>query len=157
MAARRKVGRSGGGKKKAAGKPAARASKPAPKKAVVKAKAVKAKARAARPALKPRHAPETLRVRSIMPSMTANDFPRSLAFYTETLGFVVTDSWKDEAGVVRGARRRSPAPSGSTTRRCSRACGRGASLARASQPAAREVVVCLAAPCSSRSVGSSSP
>ena len=103
MAARRKVGRSGGGKKKAAGKPAARPSKPAPKKAVVKAKAVKAKARAAKPALKPRHAPETLRVRSIMPSMTANDFPRSLAFYTETLGFLVTDTWKDEAGVVRGA------------------------------------------------------
>jgi uncharacterized glyoxalase superfamily protein PhnB len=110
MAARRKVGRSGGGKKKAAGRPAARASKPAAKKAAVKAKAVrakapqaKAKARAAKPALKPRHAPETLRVRSIMPSMTANDFPRSLAFYTETLGFVVTDSWKDESGVVRGA------------------------------------------------------
>jgi uncharacterized glyoxalase superfamily protein PhnB len=115
MAARRKVGRSGGGKKKAASKPAARASKPAPKKAAVKAKAVKAKAvkakaprtsakaRAAKPALKPRHAPETLRVRSIMPSLTANDFPRSLAFYTETLGFLVTDSWKDESGVVRGA------------------------------------------------------
>ncbi len=99
--AARKVGRSRGGKKKAAGA----ARKPAPQARAVKAKAraAKPKARSARPALKPRHAPETLRLRSIMPSVTANDLSRSLAFYTEALGFLVGETWKDEAGVVRGA------------------------------------------------------
>jgi catechol 2,3-dioxygenase-like lactoylglutathione lyase family enzyme len=46
--------------------------------------------------------PETLRVRSIEPSLTVNDLERSLRFYADVLGFFVGERWID-AGVLRGA------------------------------------------------------
>ena len=58
--------------------------------------------KAARPlALKARHVPETLRLTSFTPSLTVNDLTRSLAFYTDALGFIVGEQWKD-GGVLRG-------------------------------------------------------
>jgi catechol 2,3-dioxygenase-like lactoylglutathione lyase family enzyme len=46
--------------------------------------------------------PETLRLRSIEPSLTVNDLERSLRFYADVLGFFVGERWID-AGVLRGA------------------------------------------------------
>lgn len=45
---------------------------------------------------------ETLRVRSITPSITANDFAASLAWYRDVVGFVVKDLW-EEGGRAVGA------------------------------------------------------
>src|SRR5207249_9817144 len=44
---------------------------------------------------------ETLRVRSVEPSLTVDDLERSLQFYTNVLGFFVGDRWSD-GGVLRG-------------------------------------------------------
>jgi uncharacterized glyoxalase superfamily protein PhnB len=44
----------------------------------------------------------TLQARSLTPSLTVNDFKRSLRFYTEGLGFAVEDEYEVE-GEVRGA------------------------------------------------------
>ena len=59
--------------------------------------------RAARstPARPSRRSPASLRLRTIIPSFTVNDLPRSLAFYTEALGFIVKERW-NEGGVLRG-------------------------------------------------------
>jgi uncharacterized glyoxalase superfamily protein PhnB len=46
--------------------------------------------------------PETLRLRSIEPSLTVNDLERSLRFYADVLGFFVGERWID-SGVLRGA------------------------------------------------------
>jgi len=46
---------------------------------------------------------ETLRLRSIEPSFTVTDLPRSIRFYTDVLGFVLGDEFKDDSGTVRGA------------------------------------------------------
>jgi uncharacterized glyoxalase superfamily protein PhnB len=59
-----------------------------------------AKARPTRPPA--RRQPETLRLRGVSPSFTANDLPRSVAFYRDVLGFVVGDEWRGENGVVQG-------------------------------------------------------
>jgi uncharacterized glyoxalase superfamily protein PhnB len=56
--------------------------------------------RAARPP--GRRQPETLRLRGISPSFTANDLQRSIAFYRDVLGFVVGDEWRGESGVLQG-------------------------------------------------------
>lgn len=50
-----------------------------------------ARRKAARPV---RMQPETLRIRSVAPSFTVNDLGKSLAFYRDVLGFVVTDRWE---------------------------------------------------------------
>jgi lactoylglutathione lyase len=58
---------------------------------------------AATPPRQPRRTdPETLRLRSIEPSLTVNDLERSLRFYADVLGFFVGERWID-AGVLRGA------------------------------------------------------
>ena len=44
----------------------------------------------------------TLQARNLTPSLTVNDFKRSLRFYTEGLGFAVEDEFESE-GEVRGA------------------------------------------------------
>jgi catechol 2,3-dioxygenase-like lactoylglutathione lyase family enzyme len=44
---------------------------------------------------------ETLRLRSVEPSFTVNDIERSVRFYTEVLGFVVTEEMSDGA-VLQG-------------------------------------------------------
>jgi uncharacterized glyoxalase superfamily protein PhnB len=48
-----------------------------------------------------RQAQETLRLRSLEPSLTVDDLERSLRFYTDALGFFVSDRWS-EGGVLRG-------------------------------------------------------
>ena len=44
---------------------------------------------------------ETLRLRSLEPSLTVDDLEKSLHFYTDLLGFFVSDRWTD-GGVLRG-------------------------------------------------------
>ena len=48
-----------------------------------------------------RQQPETLRLRSIMPSFTVTDIERSLAWYRDGLGFFVTQRW-EEGGKLKG-------------------------------------------------------
>ena len=48
-----------------------------------------------------RSQPETLRLRSILPSFTATDLQRSIAFYRDVLGFVIGEEWR-ENGVLAG-------------------------------------------------------
>jgi uncharacterized glyoxalase superfamily protein PhnB len=43
-----------------------------------------------------------LQAKGLVPSVTANDLTKSLRFYTEGLGFVIQEEWKDE-GVLKGA------------------------------------------------------
>jgi catechol 2,3-dioxygenase-like lactoylglutathione lyase family enzyme len=52
-------------------------------------------------AFRERRAPETLRLKSFTPSLTVSDLRRSIAFYTEALGFFVGESWTD-GDVLRG-------------------------------------------------------
>jgi predicted lactoylglutathione lyase len=49
----------------------------------------------------PRQQPESLRLRSIMPSFTVNDIERSTAWYRDGLGFFVAERW-EEAGRLQG-------------------------------------------------------
>lgn len=49
-----------------------------------------------------RRQPETLRLRTITTSFTANDLPRSIAFYRDVLGFMVGEEWR-EGGTLQGA------------------------------------------------------
>lgn len=46
--------------------------------------------------------PESLRLRSLMPSLTVNDLERSLRFYVDGLGFTLHERWEEE-GKVLGA------------------------------------------------------
>src|SRR6202165_6300777 len=48
-----------------------------------------------------RKQPESLRLRSIMPSYTVNDIQRSLAWYEDGLGFFVAERWED-GGRLKG-------------------------------------------------------
>ncbi len=48
-----------------------------------------------------RRQPESLRLRSMSVSLTANDFERSVAWYRDVLGFTVGERWEQE-GRVRG-------------------------------------------------------
>ena len=48
-----------------------------------------------------RQQPETLRLRSIMPSFTVNDLQRSVAWYQDGLGFFVSERW-EEGGKLQG-------------------------------------------------------
>jgi uncharacterized glyoxalase superfamily protein PhnB len=71
-------------------------------KAVPRAKkAVRAVTPAKAPAPKARRVPETLRLTAFTPSLTVNDLGKSLAFYTEALGFIVSERWSD-GDVLRG-------------------------------------------------------
>lgn len=45
---------------------------------------------------------ESLRLRALEPSLTVNDIERSLKFYTDVLGFYLSEKWS-EGGVVVGA------------------------------------------------------
>jgi uncharacterized glyoxalase superfamily protein PhnB len=47
-----------------------------------------------------RKKPETLRLRALMPSLTANDLQASLAFYRDVLGFIVAEEYRMEDKVV---------------------------------------------------------
>ena len=48
-----------------------------------------------------RRQPESLRLRSIMPSFTVNDIQRSVAWYQDGLGFFVSERWED-GGKLKG-------------------------------------------------------
>jgi len=105
-AAARKPARRTPARSTARPRPAAKKRAPA-KKAPARAKARTAAPRAAaRPAAAPGHDrrrqdPQTLRLRSIEPSLTVDDLKASLRFYTEVLGFIVGERWEDN-GVLRG-------------------------------------------------------
>ena len=58
-------------------------------------------AKAKSPARDKRQQPESLRLRSIMPSFTVNDLQRSLAWYRDGLGFFVAERW-EEGGQLKG-------------------------------------------------------
>ena len=59
------------------------------------------KAAAKEKARQPRREPETLRLRSFSPSFTVNDLDASIAFYTNVLGFIVSDRWTED-GKLQG-------------------------------------------------------
>ena len=50
---------------------------------------------------KPRQQPESLRLRSMMPSYTVNNIEKSVAWYRDGLGFYVAERWED-AGTLQG-------------------------------------------------------
>jgi uncharacterized glyoxalase superfamily protein PhnB len=54
-----------------------------------------------RPSHPKRQQPETLRLRTMMPSFTVSDIERSLAWYRDGLGFFVTQRW-EEGGKLKG-------------------------------------------------------
>jgi predicted lactoylglutathione lyase len=58
-------------------------------------------AKATSPTRPKRQQPETLRLRSIMPSFTVNDLQRSLTWYRDGLGFFVSERW-EEGGQLQG-------------------------------------------------------
>ena len=51
--------------------------------------------------LKARRSPETLRLTGFTPSLTVNDLSRSIAFYTDGMGFIVGERWSD-GDILRG-------------------------------------------------------
>ena len=65
-----------------------------------KAAARKPPARKRAPKLRERQQPESLRLRGIAPSFTVNNIARSLAFYTDVLGFLVEERWEEEGRLV---------------------------------------------------------
>ena len=90
--------------------PRRRPARPAAKKHAAR-KAPAARAKTARPGAaaasraaqddRRRKDPQSLRLRAIEPSLTVNDLERSVRFYTEALGFFVSERWTDN-GVLRG-------------------------------------------------------
>jgi uncharacterized glyoxalase superfamily protein PhnB len=68
-----------------------KSAKRRPRKAAKAARSSKSVAR--RPK---RHEPQSLRLRHITPGITVNDLARSLAFYTEGLGFIPQERWEEE-------------------------------------------------------------
>ncbi len=46
--------------------------------------------------MKERRQPETLRLRSLMPSLTVNDLAASVAWYRDVLGFIVAEEFRRE-------------------------------------------------------------
>jgi len=53
--------------------------------------------------------PETLRLRSTTPIITVNDLQASRRWYSDVLGFVAGDEWKNEEGEVMGVQMRAGA------------------------------------------------
>ena len=49
-----------------------------------------------------RQEPETLRLRSVSPALTASDLEASIAWYRDVVGFTVAQTWEDE-GRMKGA------------------------------------------------------
>jgi catechol 2,3-dioxygenase-like lactoylglutathione lyase family enzyme len=86
---------------KAASKSPKKKASASKKKAARTALAPRQPKRPAAPAHKARRPPETLRLKSISPSLTVSDLGRSLVFYAEALGFLAGESWT-EGDVLRG-------------------------------------------------------
>lgn len=90
-------------KKKTRGKTAStRAKRPARKVAARRVVAKRAPARAAGRKEVARSFPETLRLTRFTPSLTVGDLAKSLAFYTQALGFFAGEQWKGEDGSLQG-------------------------------------------------------
>ena len=87
------------GRKKAA---KSRPARPAPKAARRRPAAKPARRTAPAKRTKARRSPETLRLRSFTPNITVNDLAQSMAFYSDVLGFMVSERWTDNAGGLRG-------------------------------------------------------
>ncbi len=51
---------------------------------------------------KARRGPETLRLRATFPTLTVDDLERSIRFYTNALGFVEKERWKNDKGETMG-------------------------------------------------------
>jgi len=49
-----------------------------------------------------RHRPETLRLRTLTPALTVSDLESSLAWYCDTVGFIVVQKWEED-GKIAGA------------------------------------------------------
>jgi uncharacterized glyoxalase superfamily protein PhnB len=49
-----------------------------------------------------RHQPETLRLRTLTPALTVSDLEASLAWYCDTVGFIVVQKWEED-GKIAGA------------------------------------------------------
>lgn len=47
-----------------------------------------------------RQQPESLRLRSLMPSYTVSDLQRSLAWYRDGLGFYISERWEEEGRLL---------------------------------------------------------
>jgi lactoylglutathione lyase len=47
-----------------------------------------------------RRQPETLRLRTIAPSLTSTDLQRSIAFYRDVLGFIVGEEWREKGALL---------------------------------------------------------
>lgn len=90
-------------------KPAKKAGRAKAAKAKAPARKAPAKRAAAKGAAKAkferRVQPENLRLRSVSIGLTVNDLARSLAWYRDVLGFVVTDEWRVE-GKLEGVEMR---------------------------------------------------
>jgi catechol 2,3-dioxygenase-like lactoylglutathione lyase family enzyme len=76
------------------------AAKKAPTKKAPAKKATTAKPAAKKKAPQRRSEPETLRLRSFSPSFTVNDLDASIAFYTNVLGFIVSDRWLEDGKLL---------------------------------------------------------
>src|SRR5262245_4750399 len=96
--ATRKPRRSPAARKKAAKK---RTARPRPK-AARRPAARPAARKAPAPRRARRRDPETLRLRGFTPSFTAKSLEKSIAFYTDVLGFIVGQSWNNPAGAMVG-------------------------------------------------------
>jgi len=67
------------------------------KRPAAKQKPVPRPRRARAPKPRPlRSRPESLRLRSVSPSLTVDDLERSIDFYTRALGFVIQEEWIDK-------------------------------------------------------------
>jgi uncharacterized glyoxalase superfamily protein PhnB len=84
------------------------AKRPPTKKKTTRKRPAAARSRAAlaaRPAVlqpKPRRQPEALRLRSFSAGFTADDLEKSIAFYSQVLGFIVGERWTDASGKLQG-------------------------------------------------------
>lgn len=101
-------------RKRRPARPAVKKSTAARKRPASRKKAAAPRARAKSAAARPRTSarpgaraerrradPQSLRLRSIEPTLTVDDLERSVRFYTEALGFFVSDRWTD-SGLLKG-------------------------------------------------------
>jgi predicted enzyme related to lactoylglutathione lyase len=72
-----------------------------PRRAVAARRSASGRAASRRSPRRPlRREPETLRLRAFTPGLTANDLERSLRFYGDALGFIVSERWTREGSLV---------------------------------------------------------
>lgn len=94
----RPAGRAAGPQHRSSGKPTTRQAAIAASRASSKPRT---NGRARSHAVASRRQPETLRLRSVTPTYTVNDLQKSIAWYCDGLGFVVSERW-EEGGKLEG-------------------------------------------------------